>query len=169
MKVEHQHEFEVTPATLLDVLTSHRYFEARFAMSGIEDFWFDAYEETREGFLIRVEREIEIRSEKLPSFARRFLGQRYTLTQEFLWTHRDALPYRAQYRFKLGDIPVTVHGEMRIDDHDGKAAQQYRVQVESSVPVIGRKLVDLVGQRVDKALESDYRGTLRYLEQEDLV
>jgi hypothetical protein len=37
------------------------------------------------------------------------------------------------------------------------------------VPVIGRKLVDLVGQRVDKALESDYRGTLRYLEQEDLV
>lgn len=169
MKVEHEHEFPVSPETLLQVLTSRRYFEARFAMSGVDDFHFDAFTETDQGLLIRVLRDLEIRSDKVPSFARRFLGQRYTLTQEFLWTERAELPYRAQYRFKLGDIPVTVHGEMKITDQNGQAGQQYRVEVESSVPVIGRKLVELVGERVDKALESDYRGTLKHLRQEQLV
>lgn len=169
MKVEHQHEFPVAPSTLLEVLTSRAYFEARFAMSGVEEFWFDAYEETERGFLIRVLRELEIRSDKVPAFARRFLGQHYTLTQEFLWTHRDEPPYRAEYRFKLGDIPVTVSGEMKITDENGHAGQQYRVEVDSSVPVIGRKLVGLVSERVDKALESDYRGTLKYLQQQGLV
>lgn len=169
MKVEHEHVFPVAPETLLEVLTSRRYFEARFAMSGVDDFRFDAFDETSEGLLIRVLRELEIRSDKVPSFARRFLGRRYTLTQEFLWTQRRDLPYRARYRFKLGDIPVTVHGEMKITDQNGQAGQQYRVEVESSMPVIGNKLVQLVGERVDKALESDYRGTLRFLEQEEHV
>jgi hypothetical protein len=169
MKVEHEHEFAVPPSKLLEVLTSRAYFEARFAMSGVDDFWFDAYEETERGFLIRVLRELEIRSDKVPAFARRFLGQHYTLTQEFLWTRRAELPYRAEYRFKLGDIPVTVFGEMRITGENGHAGQQYRVEVDSTVPVIGRKLVGLVSERVDKALESDYRGTLKYLRQQGLV
>lgn len=169
MKVERHRDYPVSAKQLMEALTSRHFFEARFSMSGIDDFHFEAFEETDRGLLIRVLRDMELKADKVPSFARRFLGRSYTLVQEFVWTERQTLPYRAEYRFGLGDIPVTVHGEIELEEHDGQARQHYRVSVESRVPVIGRKLAELVGARVEKALDSDYRGTLKYLRAEGLA
>lgn len=169
MKVERTHEFDVPAATLVDVLTSRRFYECRHQMSGIDDYRFDAFDETERGFLIRILRDIEINGSNIPSFARRFLGRSYTLTQEFLWTHRDQPPYRARYRFALGNLPVEVNGDVTITQVDGRARQRYVVLVTSNMPLIGAKLAGLVGERVDKALDSDYRGTQRYLQHEGLI
>lgn len=169
MEVQRHHDFSLPAPELLEALTSRRYFESRFAMSGIEDYHFDAFEETREGLVIRILRDLELKADNVPSFARRFLGKQYTLVQEFVWTRRDEPPYRARYRFALGNIPVEVHGDVEIEDLGATARQNYRVRVKSSVPLIGRKLEQLVGERVGKALDSDYRGTLKFLEQEGLL
>lgn len=169
MEVQRHHDFSLSASDLLEALTSQRYFESRFAMSGIDDYHFEAFEETRDGLLIRILRDLEISGSNVPSFARRFLGTQYTLVQEFLWKKRDQPPYRAEYRFALGNVPVEVRGAIEIEERDGVARQHYRVRVSSSMPLIGRKLEKLVGERVEKALDSDYRGTLRFLEQEGLI
>lgn len=169
MEVQRHHDFSLPAPALLEVLTSQRYFESRFAMSGIEDYHFEAFDESRDGLMIRILRDLELSGGNMPSFARRFLGKQYTLVQEFLWTKRDEPPYRARYRFALGNIPVEVHGDVEIEDVDGHARQHYRVRVKSSMPLVGRKLEQLVGERVGKALDSDYRGTLRFLKQEGFI
>lgn len=168
MRVERHQQYPVSAQTLVRVLTDKAFFERR--LGGSEDnYYFDAFEQTDEGLLIRVHREVAIRSDKVPAVARKFIGSSATLVTEFLWQETGTAPYRAQYLFKLGSVPVEVRGQVRLLDEEGSARQHIIVEVSSHIPLIGRKLVEMVGQRVEKALDSDYRGTLRYLESEGLT
>lgn len=169
MKVERQQSYSLPAQQLLTVLTDRHFFEQRHAMSGDIQFRFDAFGEQANGFLIRILRDIDIPMDKVPSFARRFIGNNKTLLQEFLWVERQSLPYRAHYRFALGNVPVEVHGEVTITEVDGIAQQHMLMEAKSSVPLIGKKLATMVGERVDKALDSDYRSTLKYLRQQGLI
>jgi hypothetical protein len=114
--------------------------------------------------LIRVHRDVEIKADRVPAVARKFLGSSSTLVTEFLWTETQEMPFRGQYQFHIGGVPVTVAGAIRIEEDNGQARQHINVQVSSSVPLVGRKLVSMVGARVEKALDADYRNTLKYLE-----
>jgi len=169
VKIERYQDYPLSAEQLVAVLTDRHFFEERHAMSGVTNFHFDAYGEQADGFLIRILRDIDIPMDKVPSFARRFIGNNKTLVQEFLWFERNQQPYRAHYRFVLGKVPVEVRGEMNIADRDGVARQHIVVQVHSSVPLIGNKLAAMVGERVDKGLDSDYRATLKYLRQHGMI
>ncbi|MFN3713437.1 MAG: DUF2505 domain-containing protein [Alcanivoracaceae bacterium] len=169
MKVERFQDYPLAAEQLLAVLTDRHFFETRYAMSGVDNFHFDAFGEQSDGFLIRTLREIDIPMDKVPSFARRFLSSNNTLIQEFLWVERQKQPYRAHYRFALGKVPVEVRGEITLAEREGIARQHLMVQVHSSVPLIGNKLAAMVGERVDKALDSDYRATLKYLREQGLI
>jgi hypothetical protein len=50
-------------------------------------------------------------------------------------------------------------------DGEDQSIQQTQVEITSSVPLVGKKLVDLVAPKIDDALAGDYRHTLRYVEQ----
>ena len=169
MRVERHQVYPVSARTLVDVLTHQDFFRWRLGARGEDDFHFDAFEQTSEGMLIRVHRELQIKSDRVPAVARRFVGRGATLVTEFLWTETQTQPYQARYLFKLGSVPVEVKGQVRLLDEQGSAHQHIVVEVTSNVPLIGRKLVEMVGERVEKALDSDYRGTLRYLEKQGLV
>jgi hypothetical protein len=54
---------------------------------------------------------------------------------------------------------------MVLNDGESQSIQQTQVEITSSVPLVGRKLVDLVAPKIDDALAGDYRHTLRYVEQ----
>lgn len=169
MKVERTHSYPVAAETLFKTLTDKSFFEARFAMSGIDDYHFEAFEPHGDEFVIRVVRDMALRHDNVPAFARRFMGKTYQLVQEFIWTKTDSQPYRARYRFALGNVPVDVSGVIELDEHDKKARQHICVQVNSNLPLIGGKIASLAGEKVDKGLDSDYRSTLRYLEERGLT
>jgi len=169
VKVDRYQDYPLPAQQLLAVLTDRHFFEARHVMSGVTDFHFDAFGEQADGFLIRILRDVKITSDKVPAFAKRFLGSNNTLVQEFLWTERNVLPYRARYRFSLGSVPVEVRGDVTITERNGQAQQHLLIQVHSTVPLIGKKLAAMVGERVEDALNSDYRATLRYLREKALI
>ena len=167
MRVSRHQDYPVTAGKLLEALTHRDYFQWRLGRSSNEDFHFDAFEETPEGLLIRVHRHVEIKADRVPAVAKRFLDNSSLLVTEFLWTEREQLPYRGRYRFHISGGPVTVAGDIRIEEIDGEARQHISVEVTSSVPLVGRKLVAMVGERVEKALDADYHNTLRFLSQQD--
>lgn len=169
MRVERHQVYPVDAKTLLDVLTHQEFFKWRLGSRGDENYHFDAFEQTDQGLLIRVHRDVEIRTDSVPAIARKFVGRAATLITEFLWTETEQQPYRSRYLFKVGSVPVEVCGQVRLLDEGNEAHQHISVEVSSSVPLVGRKLVEMVGQRVEKALDSDYRGTMRYLEKQGLL
>src|SRR6056297_120879 len=98
MKLQVSRDFPVTADKLLEILLSRDFYETRYAMSGIDDFSFAAFEDTSRGFLIRIHRKMEIKAANVPAFARRFVGNQAVLETEFLCTERDQQPYRIEYR-----------------------------------------------------------------------
>lgn len=165
MKLERTRHYPIAPDQLVAMFTSKDYFRLRYRVSGIDDYRFDAFEETSRGFLIRILRDMEIRSNNVPSFARKFVGKNAVLTTEFLWIERENIPYVAEYRFSFGKAPVQVIGRVKIYPEGENSREDIALTIESNVPIIGNRLAALVGEKVDKGLDSDHRGTLKYIEE----
>lgn len=167
MKVMIDREFPVSVDRLYEILTSKAYYEQRFEWSKVQDYRFDAFRETDDGLLIQMAQPMEIRSDKIPSFARRLVPEKADLITEFLWEpSADPDRYQARYRFQLGNVPLAVNGTMTLSgDGNGHAIQRTEVELTSSVPLVGKKLVSLLAPKIDDALAGDYRHTLRYVEQ----
>lgn len=160
-----QRRYPVDVETLYSILTSEDFFQHRYAWGKVDDYRFERFGAEGETFVIRIVQPIEIRTDKVPSFARRLLPSSADLTTDFHWRPFEG-GYQAEYRFVLGNVPVKVSGTMTLRaEAADQALQETRVSVRSSVPLVGRKLEGLIGARFDKALEGDYRHTLRYIEQ----
>lgn len=169
MKVERSQRYPVSADTLFDVMTDRAFYESRFAMSGIDDYHFEAFDRHGNELVIRIVREVALKADSVPGWAKRFVGKPQRLVQEFVWTCSDAPPYRARYRFAIGSVPVDVGGEVEIRDAGGEAEQNIRMEVDSRVPLIGGKISSFACDKVEKGLDSDYRGTMRYLERQGLA
>lgn len=169
MKVERIQSYPVSARTLVDMLTDKQFFIARFAMSGIDSYHFDSFERHGDELVIRVCRDVSLRSGSVPVFARKFVGNSYQMVQEFIWTQTEKLPYHARYRFTVGTAPVDVSGFIEITEKDGKAQQYVRVNISAHVPLIGNKIASMLAEKVESGLDSDYRATLRYIEENQLA
>lgn len=164
MQLQRCRTFSVPAARLCEVLTSKAFFDARHALSGASQYRYDAFGDTEHGFLVRIVRQLDLSARQVPGFARRFVGESAALTMEFLWTHTQAPPYRAELRCSIGRLPVNVQGSMTIDDEGGAARQTLALDIDSSLPLVGGKLAALVAAQLDKGLQSDYRATMAYLQ-----
>lgn len=167
LNLERNRHFPVSPDVLLNILTRRDFYVARFAMSGISDFGCDV-EKGKDGTCrVTLTRALDASKggNKVPGFARRFMGSAVVLTTEFDWQPGDAPPYLAHFRLSLAGVPVTVSGTMQLVDDGQGTVQQMQADIRSSVPLIGNKLCQLVADQVDRGLERDSRATLRYLEQ----
>lgn len=165
MEIERTREFAVAPETLVEVLRSRQYYETRHAWSGITDYRFDAFGEGEEGFLICIRRPMEIARGKLPRFVSSVVPSSSVLVMELCWKRWREPPYQGRYRFALERVPVEVHGSMEISGATHYARQDIRLRIESSVPLLGGRIASMAASGVDRVLDSDYRATLRYIEQ----
>lgn len=167
MKVKVDREYPVSVDQLYEIMTSKAFFEQRFEWGRVTGYRFEGFEQTPSGLLLRIFQPVRIRSDKIPGFAKRFLPEQADLLTEFLWTPlADGSGYEAQYRFQLGSVPVSVAGTMQLSrEGDDHSLQCTEVEVSSSVPIVGKKLVSLLADKVDDALAGDYRQTLRYVEE----
>lgn len=166
MKVAVDRQFPTGVDRLYEIMTSKAYFEQRFAWGKVHDYRFQAFEQTDQGFLIQIVQPVRIRTDRVPAFARKVLPEQADLLTEFLWhPHGGADAYLADYRFQLGNVPLRIGGLMRLNGDAEQAEQHTRVELTSSVPLVGKKLVSLVAPKVDDALAGDYRHTLRYVEE----
>ena len=166
MKVEAHWEYPISVDELYALITSKAFFEQRFAWGKVDNYRFERFEDTAQGKLIKIAQPVRIRTDKIPAFARKLLPQEADLITEFLWyTEHEAGEFHARYRFELGSVPMTISGEMRlVAVSDERCAQHTMVEVSSSLPLVGKKLVGLVSPKVEDALEGDHRQTLRYVE-----
>lgn len=168
-KVERIQRYPVSARALLGMLTDQQFFVARFSMSGIDNYRFDTFEQQGSELVIRVSRQVSLRPGNVPLFARKFVGSSYVMTQEFIWTDMDSLPYRARYRFSVGNAPVDVTGFIEIAEQDGEAQQYVRVNISAHVPLVGNKIAALLAEKVESGMDSDYRATMRYIEENKLA
>lgn len=170
MQLTVERHYPIAVHRLYEIVTSKAFFEQRFAWGKIDNYRFDEFAVDPQRALIRIIQPIKIKTEKMPSFARRLVPASADLTTEFSWRDNvGSLPYIADYRFVLAGVPLNVEGVMTLTADGSDAASACRqitqVNISCPVPLVGRKIVSLLAPKVEEALAGDYRHTLRYVEE----
>lgn len=156
--------YPVSAEQLLSFLTSKEFYVRRYNILEVEDYSFEQCEQTEQGFVVHIERNMPINTERIPSFARRFVGETAELSTRFVWDNQGAAPYVGHYSVAMAGAPVTIEGTVKVSAQtDSSCEQNIDLKIHCSVPIIGKKLAALLAQRVEKVLEDDYQATLRYL------
>ncbi len=163
MQIETTRHYPIPADAVLRMLMDRSYYEIRYRMSEDRGYQILAFEETGQGFLIRVRREIQVQQNRVPAIGRKLVGSSLVMTTELLWTERERQPFHAEYSFTFGRVPVSLRGDMWLVDEPQGCRQDIRILVSSHVPLVGRKLASLVSEKAKAGLEKDHEKTLDYI------
>lgn len=166
MSLVQTRRYPVSAEQLLALLTSKDFYVSRYNIQEVNDYHFEQCEQTEAGFVVQIKRSMAIKTDKIPSFARRFVGDTAELSTTFTWNNQGESPYQGRYNVVMAGAPVTITGDVSIHAGTAHSCEQHvALTISCSVPLVGKKLAALLAQRVEKVLEEDYQATLRYLEE----
>ncbi|MBD8868742.1 DUF2505 domain-containing protein [Nocardioides donggukensis] len=89
--------------------------------------------------------------DRVPSFAKRFVGEEIPIRQVESWATESGADIHTTIPGKPGDITGTATLEQRGSD----VVQQVRLEITVKLPLVGGKVEDLVAGLLDKALRTE--------------
>ncbi len=96
---------------------------------------------------------------RVPSFAKKFVGEEVNIVQREIWTNP-----------LLGDISITIPGKpgdmtgtARIEEAHGVTTETVSLTVKVGIPLIGGKIEDLITGLLLKALKAENKVGREYL------
>jgi len=164
MRVTQQRHFNLSAAKLMERLTQQEFYESRFAVQGVESYQFEQCAAQAEGFVVHIVRTIEVDMNRIPSFARRFVNSTMPLVTRFVWQNHAEAPFFGAYTVKIGNAPVSIEGKVQITEVAEHQCQQLiDIEINSAIPVMGKKIARALAERVEEVIEKDYQATLQVL------
>lgn len=166
MEIKQQRKFPISAKELVGLLTDKSFYEARYDILGVEDYSFEEFGESADGYVVHILRTIAVDSSQVPAFARKFVGSHTNLSTKFVWQNEGEAPYSGRYNVTMPGAPATIEGTVVINaTGDDTCEQDIDIDVTCNVPVVGKKLAKILGERVEQTLKKDYEATLTFLEQ----
>ena len=138
------------------------YIEAKAPALGHEDAELLELQDGPDGGNARVRYSVET---DLPSWAKKMLPARNTITESHSWPGRGSDGGRS-YAFtaNVANVPVDIRGSVRIVPTGPTSCRsEARVEVKASLPLVGGKLEDLVAGDLRKTMEGEADFMARWL------
>lgn len=89
----------------------------------------------------------------VPSFAKKLVGDRITISQRETW----ASPEAATVTMSIPGKPGEIKGNIRLREAGGVTTEQVTLDIKVSMPLVGGKVEGLVADLLRKALEKENR------------
>lgn len=140
MQQQELQAFDRPGATVLKMFTDRRYFERKCALLGYTASEILSYEHDQRSARTRLRYRTEPRL-PLPEFARRFVPDMQTVTEEHYW---DVLLWRGQLLIEVAGLPVRIRVEMAVEDIGKGSRNCLDWDLRCAVPLIGGKLEHLL-------------------------
>ncbi len=169
MKIYHEDIYTLAPGELFAVFTDRAFYEERYAKSeGETEFVHFGPRGGR--FVIDVRRHVRMRAgAKIPAIAQRFVRDVNVFHTVMEWDLSKGESHRGTYRFEIERVPVEVAGHMHLEPHAAGARNRIEANVRCSIPLVGGKIAEMLGEKAGGALKKDYESTLAYLRDKGLV
>lgn len=107
----------------------------------------------------RVELDYAHGTERVPGFARKFVGDEIPIAQQETWTPEGTATFLVQIPGKPGDMKGTARIEQRGDD----AVETVDLTVKVGLPLVGGKIEELIAGLMVKAFTAENKVGLRWL------
>jgi len=159
----HAAEFPYSAEEVFQTGISKDYIEAKAPALGHEDAELLELEDGPDGGRARARYSVET---DLPSWARKMLPARNTVTESHSWPGRGSDGGRS-YAFTadVANVPVEIRGSVRIVPTGPTSCRtEARVEVKASLPLVGGKLEDLVAGDLRRTMEGEADYMRRWLD-----
>ncbi len=150
----HVAEFPYSTEEVFQTGIRKDYIEAKAPALGHEDAELLELEDGPDGGRARARYTIET---DLPSWAKKMLPARSTITESHSWPGRGSDGGRS-YAFTadVANVPVEIRGSVRIlSTGPSSCRSEARVEVKASLPLVGGKLEDLVAGDLQRTMEGE--------------
>lgn len=106
-----------------------------------------------------VEVEFAHGTDRVPGFARKFVGDEIPIVQVETWTATDAATIEVRIPGKPGDMK----GSARIAQRGADVVETVDLAVQVKIPLVGGKIEDLIADLMVKAFKAENKVGLRWL------
>ena len=161
----HAAEFPYSAEEVFQTGIRKDYIEAKAPALGHEDAELLELADGPDGGKARARYSVET---DLPSWAKKMLPARNTITESHSWPGRGSDGGRS-YAFtaNVANVPVEIRGSVRIVPTGPTSCRtEARVEVKASLPLVGGKLEDLVAGDLQRTMEAEADFMRRWLDGE---
>lgn len=155
-RLHHQMTYDAPLARVVEMLADPRFREAVCEYQRVlrADVEID-----RAGDTMTVTVEQVQHTERIPAFAKRFVGDEIDIVQREEWSGPDA----AALHVTIPGKPGHMDGTITLVETDGTTVETVDVEIKVNLPLVGGKIEDLVSDLLRKALVAEERVGHDYL------
>lgn len=142
--------YDAGPADVFAIISDPSFREA--ACKATHAVTFDvSVTESGDDTVVRVERELP--TDKIPDFAKKFVGATITVVQTETWHPADASGGRqADVRGEIKGTPASFSGTASLTPDGSGTVQSADLDVKVAVPLIGKKVEPYIAQAIEASL-----------------
>lgn len=141
-------EYDHPPADVFAMFVDADYVRARAEATGGADV--EATVEEHDGTVVITNRRTVVAD--VPSFARSMVGDSIRITETHTWGPEAEGAREGTFEANFGSVPVTVRGRLRLVADGAGAIATLEGQIKATVPLVGRKVEQLVHDQIAAAL-----------------
>ena len=153
MEVKMKHAYKQSVDVLFKAFGTKSTLEKKYAALGARNVDVEKCKLTKTGLETKFTREVPT---NVPGLLKKFLGEWNHVTQEEHWSGTAGKQFESTLTVAFKGVPVAITGTMVLSA-DGKGCTNTVVlNVTSSVPLIGRKLAEFIGETAAAEGQKEY-------------
>lgn len=156
MKYQDTIDYPVSSDALLNYFTVPEFFVHKYREQGATNIQVEAHTHDGNNFAVTISRDVPVEV-PVPAFARGIVPDTITLVQTDRWD-TAARTGRLEIRFK--GLPVVLTAAMRLHDTAAGARETLDFDIRVAVPLLGRKLEELLASDLRLKFQRDTDVTL---------
>ncbi|WGX95156.1 DUF2505 domain-containing protein [Nocardioides sp. L-11A] len=103
--------------------------------------------------------EMEQPTDKVPAFAKKFIGATTTIVQTETWSS----PHAATITVGIPGKPGEINGTVRLDESAGVTTETVELEIKVKIPLVAGKIEELLAKLLGSALRAEERTGKEWL------
>ncbi len=143
-KISLEHQFSKSVDKVWAMYSDRAFFENKYKATGCTNIEVLDHKSSDKGFSITVRYDAKSDA-PVPSFAKKFMAERVTVTQTDSW---DAATKTGKISTEIKGMPVQLMADMKLETSGQGAVNKMNWTLTSGIPLVGGKLESIVAEDV---------------------
>lgn len=153
MQVKMKHTYKQSVDALFKSFGNKSVMEKKYAALGARNVRIEKCKLTKTSLESKFSREVPT---NVPGLLKKFLGEWNLITQEEHWTGVAGKQYESEMTVAFQGVPILIRGTMVLSGDAKGCTNTVVLEVTSSVPLIGRKLAEFIGETAADEGQKEY-------------
>lgn len=166
MKTKIEQIINLPLKTVLDQYTSKEFYQKRLELEGIQGSKITRFEQKGSTTLIEIQRETEIKTDKLPGLLKKaldkLLGDSTNIVTTAKWNHDTAVGVNT---VQAHGVPIFSTITFKLSEKSPKQCLvKVEIEINAKIPIIGGQFEKFMLPKAERGLQRELQKTADYLQ-----